>query len=67
MQWAGTGFSASRRHQVRKFCPNAVGHTTITVAGVPTETKIARGDQLRISVQPGRLHFDPETELPVSA
>jgi multiple sugar transport system ATP-binding protein len=44
----------------------AVGSTTITVARVPAETKIARGDQVRISAQPGRLHFfDPETELPI--
>src|SRR5258705_2143916 len=43
----------------------AVGTTTITVARVPAETHVARGDQVRISAQPGRLHFfDPETELP---
>jgi multiple sugar transport system ATP-binding protein len=36
------------------------------VARVPAETNVARGDQVRISAQPGRLHFfDPETELPV--
>jgi multiple sugar transport system ATP-binding protein len=45
-----------------------VGNTSITVARVPAEMKIARGDQVRLSVQPGRLHFfDPETELPISA
>jgi multiple sugar transport system ATP-binding protein len=45
----------------------AVGNTTVTVARVPAETNIARGDQVRISAQPGRLHFfDPETELPIS-
>jgi multiple sugar transport system ATP-binding protein len=44
-----------------------VGNTTITVARVPAETKIVRGDQVRISAQPGRLYFfDPETELPIS-
>ena len=44
----------------------AVGTTSITVARVPAETKVARRDQVRISAQPGRLHFfDPETELPV--
>jgi len=44
----------------------AVGTTSITVARVPAETKVARGDQVRVSAQPGRLHFfDPETELPV--
>jgi multiple sugar transport system ATP-binding protein len=44
-----------------------VGNTTVTVARVPAETKIARNDQVRISAQPGRLHFfDPETELPIS-
>jgi len=45
----------------------SVGRTSITAARVPAETKIARGDQVRLSAQPGRLHFfDPETELPVS-
>ena len=44
----------------------AVGTTSITVARVPAETKVARGDQVRLSAQPGRLHFfDPESELPV--
>jgi multiple sugar transport system ATP-binding protein len=45
----------------------AIGHTTVTVARVPAETKIARGDQVRISAQKGRLHFfDPSTELPIT-
>ena len=34
----------------------------------PPKPQIARGDQVRLSAQPGRLHFfDPETELPISA
>jgi multiple sugar transport system ATP-binding protein len=42
------------------------GHHSVTVARVAAETPIARGDPVRLSVQPGRLHFfDPETELPV--
>ena len=37
------------------------------LARVPAETVIARGDQVRLSGQAGRLHFfDPETELPIS-
>ena len=44
-----------------------VGSHSITVARVPAETVIASGDQVRVSVQPGRLHFfDPETELPIA-
>ena len=44
----------------------AVGSSSVTVARVPAETKVARGDQVRVSAQPGRLHFfDPETELPI--
>ncbi|MBR1193631.1 sn-glycerol-3-phosphate ABC transporter ATP-binding protein UgpC [Bradyrhizobium sp. AUGA SZCCT0240] len=44
-----------------------VGSHGITVARVPAETVIARGDQVRVSAQPGRLHFfDPETELPIT-
>ena len=44
----------------------SVGGTSVTVARVAAETAIARGDQVRISAQLGRLHFfDPETELPV--
>ena len=44
-----------------------VGNHGVTVARVAPETKIASGDQVRVSVQPGRLHFfDPETELPIA-
>ena len=44
-----------------------VGSHSVTVARVPAETAIARGDQVRLSAQAGRLHFfDPETELPIS-
>jgi len=44
-----------------------VGGHSITVARVAPETKIASGDQVRLSAQPGRLHFfDPESELPIS-
>ena len=43
-----------------------VGAASVTAARVPAETVIARGDQVRLSAQPGRLHFfDPETELPI--
>ncbi|TKW76945.1 MAG: TOBE domain-containing protein, partial [Bradyrhizobium icense] len=43
-----------------------VGADGITVARVPAETKIAPGDQVRISAPSGRLHFfDPTTELPI--
>jgi multiple sugar transport system ATP-binding protein len=43
-----------------------VGSHGVTVARVAAETAIARGDQVRLSAQLGRLHFfDPETELPV--
>ena len=43
-----------------------VGSHSVTVARVAAETPIARGDQVRLSAQLGRLHFfDPETELPV--
>jgi multiple sugar transport system ATP-binding protein len=45
-----------------------VGSASVTAARVPAETVIARGDQVRLSAQAGRLHFfDPETELPISA
>ena len=38
-----------------------VGPDSVTVARVPAETKVARGDQVRISAQLGRLHFfDPQ-------
>jgi multiple sugar transport system ATP-binding protein len=44
-----------------------VGGASITAARVPAETAIARGDQVRLSAQAGRLHFfDSETELPIS-
>jgi multiple sugar transport system ATP-binding protein len=44
-----------------------VGSQSVTVARVAAETPIARGDQVRLAAQLGRLHFfDPETELPVS-
>jgi multiple sugar transport system ATP-binding protein len=44
-----------------------VGGASVTAARVPAETVIARGDQVRLSAQAGRLHFfDPETELPIS-
>jgi multiple sugar transport system ATP-binding protein len=40
-----------------------VGDARVTAARVPPETAVAAGDQVRLSVQPGRLHFfDPETE-----
>jgi ABC-type sugar transport systems, ATPase components len=44
-----------------------VGDHSITVARVPAETPIASRDQVRVSAQPGRLHFfDPESELPIT-
>jgi multiple sugar transport system ATP-binding protein len=44
-----------------------VGGASVTAARVPAETIVARGDQVRLSAQAGRLHFfDPETELPIS-
>jgi multiple sugar transport system ATP-binding protein len=44
-----------------------VGSHSVTVARVPAETPIASGDQVRVSAQPGRLHFfDPKTELPIT-
>jgi multiple sugar transport system ATP-binding protein len=44
-----------------------VGSHSVTVARVPAEVPIARGDHVRLSAQLGRLHFfDPETELPIS-
>ena len=43
-----------------------VGDTRVAVARVPAETPIAAGNQVRLSVQPGRLHFfDPATENPI--
>jgi multiple sugar transport system ATP-binding protein len=45
-----------------------VGSHGVTVARVAAETPVARGDQVRLSAQLGRLHFfDLETELPVRA
>ena len=45
-----------------------VGNHGITVARVAPETKLASGDQVRLSAQPGRLHFfDPESELPIAS
>jgi ABC-type sugar transport system ATPase subunit len=36
------------------------------LARKPKQLSVARGDQVRLSAQLGRLHFfDPETELPV--
>jgi len=44
-----------------------VGQNSVTVARVPAETVIARGDWVRLAAQPGSLHFfDSETELPIS-
>jgi len=44
-----------------------VGTDSLTVARVPAEMKVAPGDQVRISAQPGRLHFfDAATELPIT-
>jgi multiple sugar transport system ATP-binding protein len=44
-----------------------VGDARVTAARVPPETAVAAGDQVRLSVQPGRLHFfDPETENVIS-
>ena len=43
-----------------------VGSQGVTVARIPAESPVARGDQVRLSAQSGRLHFfDPETELPL--
>jgi hypothetical protein len=43
-----------------------IGGNRVTVARVPAETTVAAGDQVRLSVQPGRLHFfDPDNELPI--
>jgi multiple sugar transport system ATP-binding protein len=45
-----------------------VGEARVTVARVPPETQVAAGDQVRLSVQPGRLHFfDPATEAAIVA
>jgi multiple sugar transport system ATP-binding protein len=66
----GTGFNA-RVEVVEQLgseilLETRVGSHSVTVARVAAETPIARGDQVRLSAQLGRLHFfDPETELPV--
>ena len=66
----GTGFDA-RVEVVEQLgseilLETRVGSHGVTVARVAAETAIARGDQVRLSAQLGRLHFfDPETELPV--
>jgi multiple sugar transport system ATP-binding protein len=45
-----------------------VGEARVTVARVAPETQVAAGDQVRLSVQPGRLHFfDPESEAAITA
>jgi multiple sugar transport system ATP-binding protein len=44
-----------------------VGEARVTVARVAPETQIAAGDQVRLSVQPGRLHFfDPGSEAAIT-
>jgi multiple sugar transport system ATP-binding protein len=44
-----------------------VGGHAITVARVPAESPVRRGDRIRLSAQLARLHFfDPATELPIS-
>ncbi len=43
-----------------------VGETRVTVARVEPESRVAAGDRVRLSVQPGRLHFfDPTTEAAI--
>ena len=45
-----------------------VSGTRITVARVPAEAQIAAGDQVSLSVPPGRLHlFDPATDEAIAA
>jgi multiple sugar transport system ATP-binding protein len=44
-----------------------VGKERVTAARVLAETAVAAGDQVRLSVQPGRLHFfDPESEAVIA-
>jgi len=44
-----------------------VGDQRVAVARVVAETPVAAGDHVRLSVQPGRLHFfDPETEAVIA-
>jgi multiple sugar transport system ATP-binding protein len=43
-----------------------VGETPVAVARIDPEMPINAGDLIRLSVQPGRLHFfDPESEAPI--
>jgi multiple sugar transport system ATP-binding protein len=45
-----------------------VGPVRVTAARVPPETAVAAGDTVKLSVQPGRLHFfDPQTEAAITA
>jgi len=45
-----------------------VGEARVTVARVPPETQVSAGDLIRLSVQPGRLHFfDPDSEAAIVA
>jgi multiple sugar transport system ATP-binding protein len=45
-----------------------VGAARVTVARVAPESQIVAGDQVRLSVQPGRLHFfDPDSEATIVA
>jgi multiple sugar transport system ATP-binding protein len=68
---AGSGFDA-RVEVVEQLgseilLETRVGPDSLTVARVPAETKVALGDQVRISAQLARLHFfDPSTELPIT-
>ena len=67
----GPGFERRRRggRAARLGDParDARRRAPLTVARVPAETPIVAGDQVRLSAQPGRLHFfDPESELPIS-
>jgi multiple sugar transport system ATP-binding protein len=44
-----------------------VGEARVTVARVAPEAQIAAGNQVRLSVQPDRLHFfDPESEAAIT-
>jgi len=44
-----------------------VGGSKITVARIAAETPVAAGDRVRLSVQPGRLHFfDPDSEAAIA-
>jgi multiple sugar transport system ATP-binding protein len=45
-----------------------VGQARVTVARVAPETQVTAGDQVRLMVQPGRLHFfDPDGEAAITA